>query len=102
MEPRAWKLKPDIKMFMNMVYPWAAIAQTYYLHTQDRRVFFEKGEYRFYQDVPKGFEKVNAFRRWIQEELLGEERPMRKNSIPTRFVPAEKLASSGRKSAPAA
>jgi hypothetical protein len=54
-------------------------------------VFFEKGEYRFYEDVPKGFEKVNAFRRWIQEELLGEERPMRKNSIPTRFVPAENL-----------
>ena len=99
---RSWRPKFDIKTFMNMVYPWAAIAQTYYLHTQDRRVFFEKGEYRFYDDVPKGFEKVNAFRRWIQTELLGEERPMRKNSIPTRFVPLDKLKKNGRKSAPAA
>ena len=101
MEPRQWKAKFDIKTFMNMVYPWAAIAQTWYLHTQDRRVFFQKGEYRFYEDVPKGFEKVNAFRRWIQEELLGEERPMRKNSIPTRFVPAENLTRAEAKSMPA-
>lgn len=101
MEPRQWKAKFDVKTFMNMVYPWAAIAQTWYLHTQDRRVFFQKGEYRFYEDVPKGFEKVNAFRRWIQEELLGEKRPMRKNSIPTRFVPAENLTRAEAKSMPA-
>ena len=31
---------------------------------------------------------MNAFRRWIQEELLGEQRPMGRNSIPTKFVPA--------------
>ena len=102
MEPRKWNAKLDIKTFMNLVYPWAAIAQTYYLHTQDRRVFFEKGVYNFYDDVPKGFEKVNAFRRWIQTELLGEERPMRKNSIPTRFVPVDELSKRRRKSPPAA
>jgi phenylpropionate dioxygenase-like ring-hydroxylating dioxygenase large terminal subunit len=93
MEPRAWKLSLDVRTFMNIVYPWAALAQTYFLHTQDRRVFFETGEYRFYEDVPKGFEKVNAFRRWIHTELLGQERPMGPNCIPTGFVPADKLAS---------
>ncbi len=91
MPKRTWKLKPDLESFMSMVYPWGAYAQTYYLHTQDRRVFFEKGEYRFFEDVPKGFEKVNAFRRWIHTELLGEERPMGRNSIPTRYVPVENL-----------
>ncbi len=91
MEPRQFKLSLDVKTFMNMVYPWAMLGQTYYLHTQDRRVFFEKGPYNFFEDVPKGFEKVNAFRRWVQEELMGQERPMRKNSIPTRFVPVERL-----------
>jgi phenylpropionate dioxygenase-like ring-hydroxylating dioxygenase large terminal subunit len=93
MEPREWKLSLDVKTFMNIVYPWAALAQTYYLHTQDRRVFFQNGEYRFYEDVPKGFEKVNAFRRWIHTELLGEDRPMGPNCIPTTFVPTERLLS---------
>jgi len=91
MEPRAFKLKFDVKTFMNIVYPWAMFGQTYYLHTQDRRVFFEKAEYRFFEDVPKGFEKVNAFRRWIQEELMGKKRPMGKNGSRTKFVPPEKL-----------
>jgi phenylpropionate dioxygenase-like ring-hydroxylating dioxygenase large terminal subunit len=99
MEPREWKLSLDVKTFMNLVYPWAALAQTYFLHTQDRRVFFQSGEYRFYEDVPKGFEKVNAFRRWIHTELLGEARDMGPNCIPTTFVPLENLA---RKSKPAA
>jgi phenylpropionate dioxygenase-like ring-hydroxylating dioxygenase large terminal subunit len=94
MEPREWKLKFDMKTFMNILYPWAMFGQTYYLHTQDRRVFFEKAPYNFFDDVPKGFEKVNMFRRWVQEELMGEERPMRKNSVPTRFVPVDRLASS--------
>ena len=102
MEPRRWNAKLDIKTFMNLVYPWAAIVQTYFLHTQDRRVFFEAGVYNFYDDVPKGFEKVNAFRRWIQTELLGEERPMRKNSIPTRFVPVDELSKRRHESPPAA
>lgn len=102
MEHRQWKLKFDLKTFMNMVYPWAAIAQTYYLHTQDRRVFFEKGPYNFFEDVPKGFEKVNMFRRWIHEELMGEQRPMGKNSIPTRFIPVDDLTRSRTHSAPAA
>jgi phenylpropionate dioxygenase-like ring-hydroxylating dioxygenase large terminal subunit len=95
-EPRQWKLKLDPRTFMNFVYPWAALAQTYYLHTQDRRVFFETGEYRFYEDVPKGFEKVNAFRRWIQTELLGEARELGPNCIPTAFVPVDKVARAAR------
>lgn len=98
MEPRKWKLSLDVKTFMNLVYPWAAFAQTYFLHTQDRRVFFQRGEYRFYEDVPKGFEKVNAFRRWIQTELLGEERALGPNCIPTAFVPSERLSKSARRS----
>jgi hypothetical protein len=102
MEPRSFKLSLDVKTFMNLVYPWAALAQTYFLHTQDRRVFFENGEYRFYEDVPKGFEKVNAFRRWIHTELLDEQRAMGPNCIPTAFVPAENLATSARKTKPAA
>jgi len=91
MEPRQFKWKFDVKTFMNMVYPWAMLGQTYYLHTQDRRVYFEKGEYDFFNDVPKGFEKVNMFRRWIHEELMGGVRPMGKNSVPTRFTPDEGL-----------
>ena len=91
MPKRQWKLPLDVESFMSIIYPWGMFAQTYYLHTQDRRVFFEAGEYRFYEDAPKGFEKVNAFRRWIHEELIGEERPMRKNSIPTKYVPVERL-----------
>jgi phenylpropionate dioxygenase-like ring-hydroxylating dioxygenase large terminal subunit len=87
MPKRVWKLRPDLESFLSMIYPWGTFAQTYYLHTQDRRVFFERGEYRFFEDVPKGHEKVNAFRRWIHEELMGEKRPMGKNSIPTKFVP---------------
>ena len=102
MEPRTWRLALDVKTFMNLVYPWAALARTYYLHTQDRRVFFETGEYRFYDDVTKGFEKINAFRRWIHTELLGEERPLGPNCIPTSFVPAETLAASARNRKPAA
>jgi phenylpropionate dioxygenase-like ring-hydroxylating dioxygenase large terminal subunit len=102
MEPRSFKLSLDVKTFMNLVYPWAALAQTYFLHTQDRRVFFENGEYRFYEDVPKGLEKVNAFRRWIHTELLDEQRAMGPNCIPTAFVPAENLAASARKTKPAA
>ena len=94
MEPRVWNRRLDIKTFMNLVYPWAALAQTYYLHTQDRRVFFEKGEYRFYNPVPKGMEKVDAFRRWIHEELMGGKRPVGKHSIPTRYVPVENLVRS--------
>ncbi len=91
MEPRQWKLRFDLHTFMNMVYPAAMLGQAYWLHTQDRRVFFETGEYRFFEDVPKGHEKVNAFRRWIHEQLMGEERPMGANSIPTKFVPVDKL-----------
>ncbi len=94
MEPRSFRPSLDIKTFMNFVYPWAAYAQTYYLHAQDRRVFFEKGEYRFYDAVPKGMEKVDAFRRWIHEELIGGKRPFGKNSIPTNFVPAENIVRS--------
>jgi hypothetical protein len=85
MPKRQWKLKPTLESFMSIVYPFGPFAQTYYLHSQDRRAFFERGVYDFYNDVPKGHEKVNAFRRWIQEELLGEERPMRPNSIPTKY-----------------
>lgn len=92
MEPRQFRLKLDMRTFMNMVYPWAMFGQSYYLHTQDRRVFFEKAPYNFFEDVPKGHEKVNAFRRWIQEELLGQSRPVGPNSIPTRLVPVERLA----------
>ncbi|NRB43108.1 MAG: hypothetical protein HRU20_32350, partial [Pseudomonadales bacterium] len=87
MPKRKWFAKLDIVWFMNnIVYPWGMIAQTYRLHTQDRRAFFEKGKYDFYEDSPKSFEKVNMFRRWVQEELLGETRPMRKNSVPTTYV----------------
>ena len=85
MQKRRWSLFPDLQTFVSQFYPWGTFAQTYFLHTQDRRVFFEKAEYRFYEDVPKGFEKVNAFRRWIHEELMGETRPMGENSIPTRY-----------------
>lgn len=98
MEPRQFKWKLDVKTFMNMVYPWAMLGQTYYLHTQDRRVYFEKGEYDFFEDVPKGFEKVNMFRRWIHEELMGGTRPMKKNSVPTTFVPVESLTRHASKS----
>jgi len=77
----------DIETFMNLTYPLAPYAQTYFLHTQDRRVFFERAEYRFFEDVPEGYEKVNAFRRWIQEELMGEARPVGAHSIPTRYEP---------------
>lgn len=92
MPERSWKdFKFDTRHIFNMVYPWGMVAQTYRLHTQDRRVFFEAAEYNFYEDAPKGFEKVNMFRRWIQEELLGEERPMRENSIPTTFVPEDDI-----------
>ena len=52
MEPRRFKLQFDLKTLMNFVYPWAMFGQTYYLHTQDRRVFFEKGVYNFFEDVP--------------------------------------------------
>jgi phenylpropionate dioxygenase-like ring-hydroxylating dioxygenase large terminal subunit len=90
-EPRQWKLRFDHKTFLNMVQPWAMFAQSYYLHTQDRRVFFEKAPYNFFEDVPKGHEKVNAFRRWIHEELMGGKRAMGPNSVQTKFVPAEKL-----------
>lgn len=90
MEKREWwPRKFDAKFWMGLVYPWGMIAQTYNLHTQDRRVFFQEAEYRFYDDAPKGFEKVNMFRRWIHEELIGEKRPMRKNSIPTKFIAEE-------------
>jgi phenylpropionate dioxygenase-like ring-hydroxylating dioxygenase large terminal subunit len=103
MEPRTWRWSLDVKTFMNIVYPWAALAQTYYLHTQDRRAFFEAGEYRFYEEVPKGFEKVNMFRRWIQEELLGEPRPAGKHTPPTTFVPRSALVQSAeRKRQPSA
>ncbi|RMF18348.1 MAG: hypothetical protein D6761_02860 [Candidatus Dadabacteria bacterium] len=91
MPERQWSWKLDTKTIMGLVYPWGMIAQTWYLHTQDRRVFFEKGVYRFYEDVPKGFEKVNMFRRWIQEELMGEPRPMGPNSRATTFVPEKKV-----------
>jgi phenylpropionate dioxygenase-like ring-hydroxylating dioxygenase large terminal subunit len=87
MPKRTWK--PGLETLIGLVYPWGSFAQTYFLHTQDRRVFFEKGEYRFFEDVPEGFEKVNAFRRWIHEELMGEQRPMGAHSMPTRFVPRE-------------
>lgn len=86
MPKRQWKFKLDSQFFMNLAYPWGMLAQTYRLHTQDRRVFFEKGDYNFYQDAPQGFEKVNMFRRWIHEELLHEKRPMKENSIPTTFI----------------
>ena len=92
MKPRRTWLGRDIETFMNLTYPWLPFAQTYFLHTQDRRVFFEKAPYRFFEDVPKGFEKVNAFRRWIHEELMGEQRPMGRNSIPTRYVPDSSAA----------
>ncbi len=91
MPERKFKFPPDVKTMMGLVYPWGMIAQTYRLHTQDRRVFFEAAEYNFYNDAPKGYEKVNMFRRWIQEELLGEKRPMTKNSVPTTFVPTDKI-----------
>jgi len=97
MPKRTWKRKPDVASFLSLVYPWSMFLQTYWLHSQDRRVFFEKSEYRFFEDVPKGFEKVNAFRRWIHEELMGEERPMGRNSVPTKFVP---LPSRSRRSRP--
>ena len=45
----------------------------------------------FFEDVPKGFEKVNAFRRWIHEELMGGKRPMGKNGSPTKYAPNQKL-----------
>jgi len=87
MPKRDWKnFKLDTKSIFGLVYPWGMVAQTWNLHTQDRRVFFEAAEYRFYEDAPKGFEKVNMFRRWIHEELMGEKRPMRENCIPTTFV----------------
>lgn len=89
MPERQWKLIPDLQMFVSHFYPWGSFAQTYYLHTQDRRAFFEKGVYRFFEDVPKGFEKVNAFRRWVQEELMGEPRPMGKNGLATRYEPLD-------------
>lgn len=85
MQPRRWKLRPDLSTFVSHFYPWGTYAQTYWLHTQDRRAFFEKGEYRFFEDVPKGFEKVNVFRRWIHEELMGGQRPMGDNSRPTPY-----------------
>ena len=97
MEPRKWKWSLDVKTFMNLVYPWAALAQTYYLHTQDRRAFFQAGEYRFYEEVPKGFEKVNMFRRWIHEELLGEKRPEGKYTPATTFVPRSVLVESAQR-----
>jgi len=90
MKKRSLPRRFDIPTFMNWTYPYAMFGQTYFLHTQDRRVFFESAEYRFFEDAPKGFQKVNAFRRWIQEELMGEERPMGKNSIPTRYDAAAK------------
>ena len=86
MPKRQWKLKPTVESVMSLVYPFGPFLQTYYLHSQDRRAFFEVGAYDFYNDVPKGHEKVNAYRRWIQEELLGEERPVRPNSIPTKYT----------------
>lgn len=94
MEPRSFTPSLDIKTFLNFVYPWAALAQTYYLHSQDRRVFFEKGEYRFYDAVPKGMEKVDAFRRWIHEELMDGKRPVGKYSVPTNYVPVGNLVRS--------
>jgi phenylpropionate dioxygenase-like ring-hydroxylating dioxygenase large terminal subunit len=91
MDKRSWSLIPSYRDFISQIHPWGTFAQVYYLHTQDRRAFFEKAPYRFYEDVPKGFEKVNAFRRWIQVELLGEERPMGKNCIPTKYTPLNVL-----------
>ena len=97
MEPRSFWPRFDIKTFLNLVYPWAMFAQSYYLHTQDRRVFFEKAEYRFFEDVPKGHEKVNAFRRWIHEELMGEKRAFGPNSVATKLIPLERLAKKANK-----
>jgi phenylpropionate dioxygenase-like ring-hydroxylating dioxygenase large terminal subunit len=94
MPKREWKLIPDMRSLVSQYYPWGTYAHTYFLHTQDRRAFFEKGEYRFYEDVPKGFEKVNAFRRWIQEELMEEPRPMGKNSLLTMYQPRANSKSS--------
>jgi phenylpropionate dioxygenase-like ring-hydroxylating dioxygenase large terminal subunit len=94
MPKRQWKLKPDLASFLSVVYPFGPFAQTYYLHSQDRRAFFESGVYRFYEDVPKGHEKVNAFRRWIQEELLGEPRPDSPTSMATGYVPIRSDSSS--------
>ena len=93
MPKRDWKnFKLDAKnVFNNVVYPWGMVAQTWNLHTQDRRTFFEKAEYRFYNDAPKGCEKVNMFRRWIHEELMGEERPRGPNSVDTTYVSPEDL-----------
>ena len=90
MKPRQLKWPLDSGTFLNLTYPWSMFGQTYYLHTQDRRVFFESAEYRFFEDAPKGFEKVNAFRRWIHEELMGEERPLGENSMATRYDPNAK------------
>ena len=97
MPKRKWFAKLDTAWFMNnIVYPWGMIAQTYRLHTQDRRTFFEKSRYDFYEDAPKGFEKVNMFRRWIQEELLHQKRPMRKNSVATTYVSEEDIEKNSR------
>jgi len=92
MKKRSFPRRLDIATFLNLTYPASMFAQTYFLHTQDRRVFFESAEYRFYEDAPKGFHKVNAFRRWIHEELMGEDRPMTKDSIPTRYTPTHSAA----------
>jgi hypothetical protein len=46
---------------------------------------------------------VNMFRRWIQEELLGEPRPAGKHTPPTTFVPRSALVQSAeRKRQPSA
>lgn len=91
MQPRSKWPSLDVKAFFNWTYPWSALAQTYFLHTQDRRAVFESGEYRFYDEVPKGMEKIDAYRRWISEQLLGEPRPFGKNSQQTKYVPLERI-----------
>ena len=49
------------------------------------------GEYRFYDEVPKGMEKIDAYRRWISEELLGQPRPFGKTSPRSGSVPLDRV-----------